>query len=107
MTSILDTALSGLNRNMRGIEIAAQNVANVNTDGYRARREESAAGVTAQSEAAPSGGDAAADVDLPISDVDLATEFVDIKLHEIGYQANGLLVKVADRMNRELLDLLG
>ena len=107
MTAVLDTALAGLNRNMRGIEIAAQNVANVNTDGYRAQRDESAGDAAASQESTLSvASDAAAIADLSTSNVDLATEFVDIKLHEIGYQANGLLIKVADRMNREILDLL-
>jgi flagellar hook protein FlgE len=107
MTSILDTALAGLSRDMKGIENAARNVANVNTDGYRAQQDGSAAGATTAPEATPTGNNEAASlVDLPASDVDLATEFVEIKLHTIGYQANGLLIRVADRLLGETLDLL-
>jgi flagellar hook protein FlgE len=107
MTTLFDTALAGMSRNMRGIETAAGNVANVNTDGYHAQRDGSATGAAASPESAPAAAaEAAALVDLPTSDVDLATEFVDIKLHEIGYQANGLLIKVADRMLEDTLDIL-
>lgn len=94
MTSVLNTALAGMARDLRGLDTAANNVANVNTDGYRARRE------------APALDSTATDSDLPASDVDLATEFVHLKLHEIGYQANGVLIRVADRLMQTTLDLL-
>ena len=113
MTSVLNSALAGMNRDLRGIATAAGNIANVNTDGYRTRREDSAAGVTTPRVSNSGDADAAAlldstssDVDFPTSDVDLATEFVHLELHEISYQANGLLIKVADRLMKETLDLL-
>ncbi|MFQ5501551.1 MAG: flagellar basal body protein, partial [Phycisphaerae bacterium] len=38
MTSVLNIALGGMHRNQRAVEVSARNVANVNTDGYRALR---------------------------------------------------------------------
>ena len=111
MTSVLATALAGMTHSLRGIDAAANNIANVNTDGYHAPR---ADGVSrAPAESAPDANlpptdleAATSDLDLPTSDVDLATEFVRLKLYEVGYQANGLLIKVADRLMKETLDLL-
>ncbi len=111
MTSVLATALGGMSRNLRGIDVAANNIANVNTEGYRTQRSDAAAGASAGSApdanlSSPDLEAATSDVDLPASDVDLAAEFVQLKLHEIGYQANGMLVEVADRLIKDTLDLL-
>jgi flagellar hook protein FlgE len=107
MTTVLSTAITGMQNNLRSIETAAGNVANVNTDGYRAQRYDAATGTTRPryEPRAPS-NDPAADA-TPPSDVDLATEFIDMKRHEIGYKANAAVVTVADRMLGELLDVVG
>jgi flagellar hook protein FlgE len=104
MTTIFSTALAGMNRDMHAIETAAQNIANVNTDGYRARGDE----LVSEASAAPQSRDtgAAALLDLPTSNVDLAREFVDLKVHEISYQANGIVIRIADRLLEETLNLL-
>ena len=106
MTTLFNTALGGMNHNLRSIETAAQNVANVNTDGYRAQRYDPATGTTRPRYDDPPAN--AADPDAaPPSDVDLATEFVDIKRSEIGYRANAVVVKVADALLGDLLDIFG
>ncbi len=106
MTSVMNIALGGLQRNARGVEVVAENIANVNTDGFRARRYDPGSdSVTLRYDAQPdaAGPDQEA---LPPSDVDLATEFVNLKKFEIGYRASGIVFWVADRMTGELLDLL-
>ena len=106
MTSLMNIALSGMHRNYGGLTTAANNVANVNTRGYRAQRYDAATGTTSpRYETTPRSADTDADAP-PASDVDLATEFVDIKLHEIGYRANATVIHVADRLSGEVLDLL-
>ncbi len=107
MTTVLNTAIRGMSNSFRSIETIAGNVANVNTDGYRAQRYDAATGTTTpRYEARPPSDDPHA-VAPSASDVDLATEFIDMKRHEIGYRANAVLVTVADRMLGEWLDVLG
>lgn len=106
MTSLMNIALGGLQRNARGVQVTAENVANVNTDGFRAGRYDPASdSVTLSSDVRP---DAVAPGQeaLPPSNVDLATELVNLKTFEIGYRASGAVFSVADRMAGELLDLL-
>lgn len=105
MTSVMNIALGGMNRNAIGVATVANNVANVGTDGYRAQRYDQATGTTS-----PRYDDAPAVVDpasgVAPSDVDLATELVDMKSLEVGYQANVAVLKIAQDMNGALLDLL-
>jgi flagellar hook protein FlgE len=103
----MNIALTGMSRNMRSIETAARNVANVNTDGYRAQRYDPASGTTRPRYDDPVPDDGADPETLLPSDVDLTTELVDIKRYEIGYRANAVVLVVADRMAGELLDMFG
>ncbi len=105
MLSALDTALGGLQRNERGFQVVANNIANVNTDGFRAQRYHPASD-TVSDRYEPSGPAAGVDPDAPPpSDVDLATEFVAMKRNEVGYRANTAVILTADRMMGALLDL--
>ena len=99
MISALNSALGGLARSTAGVNVAAHNIANLNTDGFRAQRLDSAGNVRPRNEAPPP---EVADR----SDVDLAEELIDMKVHEHGFKANINVLKAADRMNGELLDLL-
>lgn len=106
MTSVLNIALGGMHRNQRAVEVSARNVANVNTDGYRALRYNPRTNTTTpRYEPRDDAGTPDPDA-VPPSDVDLATEFVAIKQSEIGYRANAAVILVADRMAGDLLDLL-
>jgi len=107
MTSVMNAAITGMSNSFRGIDTAAGNIANVNTNGYRARRYDAATGTTSPRYEAPPPSDSPDAVAEAASDVDLATEFVDMKRHELGYRANATVVTVADRMLGELLDVLG
>jgi flagellar hook protein FlgE len=99
MLSVMQTALGGLLRNQQGLAMTANNIANVNTDGYRAQRVERGG-----SEAAPA-VEVAAD-SQGYSDVDLAAEIVHLKTYEVGYEANARVLSVSDRLLGELMDLL-
>ena len=101
MYSVLDTALSGLRRHEHGIQTVANNIANVNTDGYRAQRYDVASDST-RDRYEP--GDHNVNEPAP-SDVDLATEIVDLKRYEVGYAANAAVVRVADHLLGTLLDI--
>lgn len=103
---ILNTALAGLQRSATGIHVVAQNIANVHTDGYRAQRFDPATGSTVSRHGDPPGGqDGDAAGSRQPSDVDLATELVDLSRYEAGYRASATVLVVAERMNGEMLDL--
>jgi len=104
MLSVLQTALAGMTRNQQGAQTAATNIANVNTDGYRTQRFDSATGQTAEADPA---AERPADWpdDRPYNDVDLASEMVSLKTYEIGFRANATVVAAADRMLGELMDV--
>ncbi len=105
MLSVLQTALGGMMRNQRGIEVTANNVANVNTDGYRTQRLDSATGRVEAVDDTPKPKDWPES--HPYNDVDLTREMVNLKRYEIGYKANAKVAKVADSMAGELLDMFG
>lgn len=101
MISALGTAIGGLERSQRGLQIVAHNVARFSADGnstqgsdptpsYDTDRFESSGITETASE----------------RNVDLATEFVDAIRHRTGYRANAAVISVADDMLGELLDVL-
>jgi flagellar hook protein FlgE len=104
---VLDIALQGMQRNLAGFTVAAQNLANVNTDGYRALRYDAGRDVAVPSvdrgEPPPAerGGARAP------SNVDIAAEAVDAMRYEHGFRANARVVAAANRVQGELLDILG
>lgn len=104
MSAILGTALSSLSRATLGVQAVAGNIANLNTPGYRAVRVNGGSGNveyrsgTAVAEATE-GGQAA-------SDVDLATELIELKRQEQAFQASATLVDFEDRRLGTLLDLI-
>jgi flagellar hook-associated protein FlgK len=70
----MNIALAGLQRNARGVQVTAENVANVNTDGYHARRYDPGSDSVTLSNEAPFSADGLDHAGAQISDVDLATE---------------------------------
>ncbi len=106
MTSVLNTALAGMARNQRGVEVVANNIANVNTDEFRAQHYDGASGTTGPRYDEPVDKTSLESNGKPPSDVDLATELIDLKRFQVGYDANAAVIGTADRMTGELLDLL-
>ena len=99
MISALSAAQAGLSRSSASIAVAAHNVANLNTDGFRAQRLGGAGNLEPRRDTPPA-------ADIPGSDVDLTEEIVDMKLNEKAFRANVAVLRTANRMSGELLDIL-
>lgn len=117
MISSMDAALSGMAAHRTLVDVASRNVANADTDGYR--RQEVVFGAAA-------GGGVAASVRtdsspapvveragpsgptlVPLSNVDLGRELVDMIVGERGFEAGVQTVRTQDDMLGALLDLKG
>ena len=99
-------ALQGMRSNLSGFAVAAHNVANVNTEGYRSLRygaDTDSVEIRDILRDSPELIEAAGDG--PASDVELAREFVDMKQYENGFRANAVVLNAADRMHGALLDV--
>jgi len=98
---VLDASLAGLSRAERGVLAAAYNVANLNTEGFRARRPDG-------SPRRPDAGAPAAvkPDDSRASDVDLAEELVELKHHAVACRASAAVVRSAHGTLGAWLDLL-
>jgi flagellar hook-associated protein FlgK len=110
INSIFSTALSGLNAAGAIVNTAASNIANLDSDGYQSRRVnlENAAdsgGVRVASITADS-APALNDQGQELSNVDLPTELINLRLGGILYNANAAVVRVADQVTGTLLDIL-
>ena len=104
MGNVLGTALAGLNQAAQGIQTVASNVANVNTPDYRTVRASRGSGtVEYQNDPAES---TSADTDNGTSDVDLATETIELKRHEQAYRANATLVQLESERIGTVLDII-
>lgn len=97
MNLAFDAGLAGLRTAERGVLTAAGNIANFNTDGYRARRPDGSL-----RHDAPHFTDA--DGPSP-SDVDRAEELIELKRHSTGYRASAAVIRAADRTLGALLDI--
>jgi len=99
-------SLSGLSAAAQGLGVTANNVANANSEGYRARRldqEELQEGgvrasqlVESQEPTAPGG-----------SNVDYATEMVAMMTQSVSYTANLEVMKTQDQMLGQFMDMKG
>jgi len=110
INGIFSTSLSGFNAAGAIINTAASNIANLDTNGYKSRRANLTnapdnAGVQVVSITAdpmPIGTD---DQGEELSNVDLPTDIVNLKLGDILYNANAAVLRVADQMTGTLLDI--
>jgi flagellar basal-body rod protein FlgC len=111
INGIFSTALSGLNAAGAIVDTAASNIANLDTNGYKTRRVNLTSapdngGVHVESITAnptPGGLD---DQGQELSNVDLPTEIIHLRLGGILYDANAAVVRAADQMTGTLLDIL-
>ncbi len=109
MSSILNVALGGIQRGVKGFLTTANNVANFNTDGYRSRKYHPGSDTVTLRDPGfdpDAVRDEVGGGDFPINDVDLARELVQMKLDEHAIKANITVAKVADDTLGELLDIL-
>jgi flagellar basal-body rod protein FlgC len=100
----ISASVSGLGVSAQSIALSANNVANVNTDGYRAKTLQQqdlpqggarASGISASQEPTTPGG----------SNVDLATEAVNINTQGLSYQADLKFLQVQQNLVGTALDM--
>ena len=116
MVTGLSTTLSSLQAHDRKMAVKANNIANVNTNGFKRDRavlEEGGAGevrVNLHKEVSPAPQDPLAPeapgVAKELSNVDLADEMTGMIPTEIGYKANLKTIQTRDEMIGTLLDTL-
>lgn len=115
ISSVHNTALSALRSFSTGIQSNANNIANMNTDGYKKTRvlmaETENGGVEATVDKVNSPGPVAlrptdkGQEEVELSNVDLAEEMPDMILNENLYKANLKTVQVENEMIGNLLDM--
>jgi len=101
ISGALSSAISGLAANAQAAAAVAENVANVNTEGYQAARVSTTQVVT--------DGHAPGGVRTSVSrggGVDLTEQFVQLIQAEVAYSANAQVIKTTDELSGKLLDVL-
>ncbi len=102
ISSILSTAVSGLQANATRAHVAANNVVNADTPGYRPTRADTTSLV------AERGIDGGAGVQVQLrndeGDVNLVREVTNLINAEIAYKASASLVRAAEETSDALLD---
>lgn len=96
MNSIASIAASGMNAAWLGVDVAANNIANAMTPGYR--REQ------LQQQADPAGGVSVSVSQLPAAGDELAADIVGQQMAAYSFKANARVLQTADRMMGTLLD---
>jgi flagellar hook-associated protein 1 FlgK len=94
----LNIVASGLQAAQAQLNVTANNIANMNTPGYTAQRVDLAA--------APGGGVDVEGVQSTGNAVDPVNELLNLKQTALYYDANGMVIRVADRMYGSLLNIL-
>ena len=104
ISSILSTAVSGLLASSARVAASAHNIANVNTDGYKAQDSQGRVSPSV-SAAQPIGAGTVQVEAIEPSNVDVAKEFIDLIAAKATYEANAQVVRTSDEMLRESLDI--
>jgi len=116
MTAVLNAALSALDAYGKKLDVTANNIANLNTDGFKKSRaifeEADSSGVIVSiskvnSPGAPIPSEEGTGKIRESSNVDLGEEIVNLKTTKHGYQANLKVVKAEDEMLGSLFDIFG
>lgn len=114
----LYVAVSGLAANAAQAAVSAHNVANVNTDGFKKSRATIEANQAGQPEVKVTESNTPGPIvsnpeGLPggeqfreMSNVDLAEEFIQMRIAEFGYKANISIIRVQDEMIGTILDII-
>lgn len=115
MTTTYQTALSGLRTFSTRLQANGNNIANANTDGFKKTRITNSAaapsGVTAQIEKVAAPGSSVPEQTgaekglAELSNVDLATEIIDMNLNSTMYKANLKTIETANEMTGILVHL--
>lgn len=101
--SLLNTAISGLKTASKRAEVTANNIVNVNTDGFTADSVQQSSIV---SNSTPAGGSGVqAQIISGNKPTDLATEIVKLIEAEIAYKASAETLRTAEDLADELVDI--
>lgn len=102
MANIFVNALSGLNAAQTRMDVAAQNIANAQTEGYRPMQvsQQALAGGGVTVSISEQGRARAAQEDS------LGADLIESKTASFAYQANLFSVRIADKMQRDAIALL-
>lgn len=101
--SLLNTAISGLKTASKRAEVAANNIVNINTDGFTADRVQQSSIVTNSN---PSGGSGVqAQIINGNQPTDLANEIVKLIEAEVAYKASIETLRTAEDLADELIDI--
>ncbi len=116
MSNAANIALSALNAFDKKNDVIANNIANVNTDGFkksRATMEETApTGVKVSVERVNTPGDRVSiegvkNGERETSNVDLEEEIIGLSVNQLNYEANLKTVKTNEEMQGTLFDIFG
>lgn len=105
----MNASIAGMNTAARRLAISANNVANIQTDGFRAQRaisgETTGGGVEiVEIQDTPANSEASGDV--PRSNVDLTTEMTNQIIDRNTYEANAKMFKAQNDTIGTLLDII-
>jgi len=118
MSDAFSSAISGMSSNAVRAAVAANNIANANTAGFKASRATATSSGSGQpemniTESTEAGSRLSRPDGLPggaesqeSSNVDLAEEFVQLKIAEHGYSANAAVVRTQGEMLGTVLNIL-
>jgi flagellar hook protein FlgE len=104
ISTILSTAVTGLVSNSARVATRAENIANLNTDGYLAKEVQTGFGGQAFTSTAFGSGSVHVEAIEP-SNVNLAKEFIDIIAAKAAYEASARVFSTAEEMHRDVLDI--
>jgi len=116
MSLALDSALSALDAYGQKVDVTANNIANVNTDGFKKSRavlqEADSSGVVVSIDKVNTPGASILSEDgtgevRESSNVDLAEEIVNLQTAKHGFEANLKTLKTEEEMLGSLFDILG
>jgi flagellar basal-body rod protein FlgC len=104
ISSILSSAVSGLVASSARITASAENIANVNTDGYLAHdtQNNSPSGLVSGKAFVPAAVQVAA---IEPSNVSIGKEFIDMMAAKAAYKANAAVIRTAEDMLEDSLDI--
>ena len=113
----INSSLSGLSAFTKKMRVISNNIANVNTDGYKKHRASFSEGANGSLEVVVARIDTPGPPNLAakgnpmlekeMSNVDLTEEIPQMMLTRRGYEANLKTLKIQDEMIGALLDVLG
>jgi flagellar basal body rod protein FlgG len=113
METGISTSIAGISAFGRQLETIANNIANVNTDGYKAKKPQ----IVENSQGIPeitvtinsTGGIPIQGPDTPVresSNVELSQEFPNMLLAKRGYEARLKALRVQSELDKSVLDIL-